>query len=84
MKKLFFIFLLFASEAFASGKCHRQRNPIGYANYDVCEVEGTGYTCVSLEGKANSNISCFLTRAEDEQEVEAAQGPKFIDRKPTW
>jgi len=47
---------------FASAECHHQRNPIGYKNYDICEVEGTGYICVSLEGKKEDGlggISCF-------------------------
>lgn len=69
MKKLLLILLLFPIKSFAvSGECHRQSNPIGYTNYDVCEVAGTGYTCVSLEGKANSSISCFPTLVLQEQE----------------
>ena len=69
MKKLLLIFLLFPATSFAvSGDCHRQSNPIGYANYDVCEVTGTGYTCVSIEGKGNSGISCFPTAVAQEQE----------------
>ena len=69
MKKLLLILLLFPINSFAvSGECHHQSNPIGYTNYDVCEVKGTGYTCVSLEGKANSGISCFPTIVEQEQE----------------
>ena len=69
MKKLLLILLLFPIKAFAvSGECHHQSNPIGYTNYDVCEVTGTGYTCVSLEGKANSGISCFPTPVAQEQE----------------
>lgn len=68
MKKLLLILLLIPIKSFAvSGKCHHQSNPIGYQNYDVCEVAGTGYTCVSLEGKANSNIACFLTTNEEEK-----------------
>lgn len=69
MKKLLLILLLFPSHAFAvSGKCHRQSNPMGYANYDVCEVRGTGYSCVSLEGKGSNGISCFPTPVVQEQE----------------
>ena len=69
MKKLLLVLLLFPIESFAvSGKCNRQSNPIGYTNYDVCEVTGTGYSCVSLEGKANSNIACFPTFAAQEKE----------------
>ena len=64
MKKLLLILLLFPINSFAvSGECHRQSNPIGYTNYDVCEVAGTGYSCVSLEGKGDSGISCFPTPA---------------------
>jgi len=59
MKKLLLIFLLILPSSFAMGaECYRQRNPIGYTNYDICEVAGTGYICVSLEGKSDT-ISCF-------------------------
>ena len=69
MKKLLLILLLFPTNSFAvSGGCHRQSNPYGYANYDVCEVAGTGYSCVSLEGKGHSGISCFPTPALQEKE----------------
>ncbi len=72
MKKLLLFLLLLPINSFAiSGECHRQSNPIGYTNYDVCEVVGTGYTCVSLEGKRGDNvggISCFPTSIEREQE----------------
>ena len=69
MKKLLLILLLFPTSSFAlSGDCHRQSNPFGYANYDVCEVAGTGYSCVSLEGKGTSGISCFPTPALQEKE----------------
>ena len=71
MKKLILILLLFPIRAFAiRGECHHQSNPMGYANYDVCEVTGTGYSCVSLEGKANSGISCFPTPVLQEREEE--------------
>ncbi len=69
MKKLLLVLLLFPTTSFAvSGKCHRQSNPIGYANYDVCEVAGTGYSCVSLEGKGSNGISCFPTAVVKETE----------------
>lgn len=69
MKKLLLILLLVPTNAFAiSGECHRQSNPMGYTNYDVCEVTGTGYSCVSLEGKGSSGISCFPTPALQEQD----------------
>ncbi|MBU6141357.1 MAG: hypothetical protein KGP29_07405 [Proteobacteria bacterium] len=58
MKKLLLIFLLFSCEAFAA-ECHLQRNSIGFENYEVCEVEGTGYACASLEDKTRGGISCF-------------------------
>ncbi|MBP7709518.1 MAG: hypothetical protein KA100_00420 [Rickettsiales bacterium] len=62
MKKLLLILLLLPTTSFAArGKCHRQSNPMGYANYDVCEVAGAGYSCVSLEGKGSNGISCFPT-----------------------
>lgn len=85
MKKLFPILLLISANSFASGqKCYHQRNPIGYANYDICEVEGTGYTCVSLEGKVNSSISCFPTLVPQEHEDgDAKEKVRFIDRK-SW
>lgn len=92
MKKLLLILLLISTKSFASsGNCHHQRNPIGYVNYDICEVEGTGYSCVSLEGKANSSIACFPTPPSQEREDEGgdtvidAGGKKarFIDRK-SW
>lgn len=85
MKKLFIILLLISTKSFASN-CHHQRNPIGYANYDICEVEGMGYTCVSLEGKPNSSISCFPTAVSQGQEEGAASAGdkvKFSDRK-SW
>lgn len=59
MKKLLLVFLLVFPSSFAFGaECYRQKNPIGYINYDICEVTGTGYICVSLEDNPNS-ISCF-------------------------
>jgi hypothetical protein len=60
MKKLFLILLLISTNSFANtGECYHQRNPMGYANYDICEVKGTGYICVTIEGKSNAGISCF-------------------------
>lgn len=86
MKKLFLILLLISTKSFASGKCHQQKNPIGYDNYDICEVEGTGHTCVSIAGKPNNGISCFPTLVEQDEEVgHAATGnkAKFSEHK-TW
>lgn len=57
MKKLFLLFLFVSGEAFAA--CHLQRNSIGFDNYEICEVDGAGYTCVSLENK--NSIACFPT-----------------------
>lgn len=88
MKKLLLILLLFPIKSFAvSGECHHQSNPLGYTNYDVCEVAGTGYTCVSLEGKASSGISCFPTLVAQEEEEYQEKSPTvkrkngFSDRK---
>lgn len=59
MKKLFLILLLIFSSSFAlSAECYRQKNPIGFTDYDICEVTGTGYICISLEDNAGA-ISCF-------------------------
>jgi hypothetical protein len=85
MKKLFLISLLFFSaESFASnGECHHQRNPIGFEDYDVCEVEGTGYSCVSFKGKSNNGISCFPTPASQDQDLKkdsTAKKLKYIER----
>ncbi len=60
MKKLLLIFLLISTQSFAdSSECYRQRNPIGFSNYDICEVAGTGYICVTIEVKEGGGISCF-------------------------
>ena len=70
MKKLFLLLLLFSTESFASsGECHLQRNPMGFTNYNVCEVAGTDYVCVTLDKKENSSISCFLAKKESESSV---------------
>lgn len=86
MKKLLLILLLFPANAFAvSGECHRQSNPMGYANYDVCEVKGTGYSCVSLEGKGSSGISCFPTPKVQDQPVEKEAAPRRKYQEPeSW
>lgn len=76
MKKLLLILLLFPTNSFAvSGECYRQSNPFGYANYDICEVAGTGYSCVSLEGKGHSGISCFPTPVVQEKEEPKKTNP---------
>ncbi len=59
MRKLFFLLLLISTNAFADAECYQQKNPMGYKNYDICEVGETGYICVTLEGKNNAGISCF-------------------------
>lgn len=80
MKKLLLIFLLFPINSFAvSGECHRQSNPMGYENYDVCEVAGTGYSCVSLSGKANGGISCFPT--SDSSVQDESQEANYVKQK---
>ena len=86
MKKLLLILLLFPTNSFAvSGECNRQSNPIGYANYDVCEVTGTGYSCVSLEGKGSSGISCFLTPKSQDHQVEKEASPrKKYQERESW
>lgn len=87
MKKLILILLLFPIRAFAiRGECHLQSNPIGYANYDVCEVAGTDYSCVSLEGKASSGIFCFPTLvvqepAEYQEKSAVKRKGEFSERK---
>ncbi len=100
MRKIFLIILsiiFFTNnfQAFAAN-CHNQRNPIGYVNYDICEVEGTDFVCVSLEGKDKNipgGISCFKVtkhkeREDDEEVLEqklpklnSAAKPRFGERK---
>ncbi len=77
MKKLFLILLLISGEAFAS-ECHLQRNSIGFENYEVCEVAGSGYTCVSLEDKTRGGISCFPTIRSTERETNGRR-PRNLD-----
>ncbi len=80
MKKFLLILLLFPTTSFAiAGECYRQSNPFGYANYDICEVAGTGYSCVSLEGKGSSGISCFPT--PNLQDKKESQETNLVKRK---
>ena len=82
MKKLLLILLFISTKSFAeSGECHRQRNPMGYTNYDICEVAETGYICVTLEGKSNSGISCFPAPKKHETVVkkETTHSRKHIE-----
>jgi hypothetical protein len=77
MKKLFLILLFISGEGFAAD-CHLQRNSIGFENYEVCEVAGTGYTCVSLEDKSKGGISCFPTQKSTEREI-TNRRPRNLD-----
>jgi hypothetical protein len=85
MKKSFLAILMsfaacLAASVSANAECYHQRNPIGYTNYDICEVEGTGYTCVSLEGKSHTpgGIACFPTpkSSQDDYEYSEQKGQK--------
>jgi hypothetical protein len=77
MKKIFLILLLISGEAFAA-ECHLQRNSIGFENYEVCEVTGTGYICVSLEDKGRGGISCFPKGVVPSERGETNRRPRNI------
>jgi len=77
MKKIFLILLFISGEAFAA-ECHLQRNSIGFENYEVCEVTGTGYICVSLEDKGRGGIACFPKAATPSERELTNRRPRNI------
>ncbi len=86
MKKILLLLFLVSSPAVASGRnCYHQSNPMGYQDYDVCEVEGTGYSCVTLKDKTNSGISCFPTPVAEVkvEEKKSDTRPKYKERE-SW